>query len=109
VLVAGAPGGRRILDTVTQVLLSVLDHGRGIQDAVSGPFIDCSAAETGIDERVDPAVIAELEGRGHRFVLRRPDFHPGHFARPAGITRDPRTGELRGGADPYAHGVASGF
>ncbi|HLZ70439.1 MAG TPA: gamma-glutamyltransferase [Dehalococcoidia bacterium] len=109
VLVAGAPGGRRILDTVTQVLLSVLDHGRGIQDAVSGPFIDSSAAETGIDERVDPAVIAELERRGHRFVLRRADFHPGHFARPAGITRQPHTGELRGGADPYAHGVASGF
>ncbi len=108
VLVAGAPGGRRILDTVTQVLLNVLDHGRGIQDAVSGPFIDTSAAETGIDERVDPDVITELERRGHRFVLRRPDFHPGHFARPAGITRDPRTGELRGGADPYAHGVASG-
>ncbi|HEY7295935.1 MAG TPA: gamma-glutamyltransferase [Dehalococcoidia bacterium] len=109
VLVAGAPGGRRILDTVTQVLLSVLDHGRGIQDAVSGPFIDTSAAETGIDERIDPAVIAALEERGHRFLLRRPDFHPGHFARPAGITRDPRSGELRGGADPYAHGVASGF
>jgi len=109
VMLAGAPGGRRILDTVTQVLLNVLDHRRGIQDAVSGPFIDTSAAETGIDERVDPDVRAGLQSRGHTLILRRPDFTPTFFARPAGITRDPRSGELRGGADPYAHGVASGF
>jgi len=108
-LVAGAPGGRRILDTVTQVLLNVLDHGRGIQEAVSGPFIDTSAPDTAIDERIDLAVRQGLLSRGHTLVPRRPDFHPGHFARPAGISRNPLTRELRGGADPYAHGVATGF
>ncbi len=109
VLLAGTPGGRRILDTVCQVLLNVLDHGRGIQAAVSGPFIDTSAPETGIDERIDPAVRSGLLSRGHTLIARHPDFHPGYFARPAGISRDPAGGELRGGADPYAHGVASGF
>lgn len=109
VLLAGAPGGRRILDTVCQVLLNVLDHGRGIQEAVSGPFIDSSAPETGIDERIDPAVRSGLLSRGHTLITRHPDFHPGYFARPAGISRDPATSELRGGADPYGHGVASGY
>jgi gamma-glutamyltranspeptidase/glutathione hydrolase len=109
VLLAGAPGGRRILDTVSQVLLNVLDHGRGIQEAVSGPFIDTSAPETGIDERIGPRVRSGLLSRGHTLVVRRPDFHPGHFARSAGISRNPQSGELRGGADPYAHGVAAAF
>jgi hypothetical protein len=31
------------------------------------------------------------------------------FARPLGISRDPATGELRGGADPYHYGAVGGF
>jgi gamma-glutamyltranspeptidase/glutathione hydrolase len=109
VLVAGAPGGRRILDTVSQVLLNVLVHRRAIEDAVAGPFIDTSAETTAIDERVGADVLEGLRARGHTLRVVEPDFYMVPFARPLGISRDPATGELRGGADPYHYGVAGGF
>jgi len=109
VLVVGANGGRRILDTVSQVVLNVLAHGRGIQDAVSGPFVDTSAEITSADARIGETVLSELESRGHALRVVQPDFMGVPFARPLGISRDPATGALRGGADPYAHGVAGGF
>jgi gamma-glutamyltranspeptidase / glutathione hydrolase len=110
IALAGAPGGRRILDTCTQVMLNVLDHGLGIQDAVSAPLVDTSdPASTGIDARIPEETRAALEAMGHRLAVRVPDFAPRFFASPAGITRDPATGELRGGADPYAEGVAAGY
>ena len=108
IAVAGAPGGRRILDTVTQVLLSRLVHGRGIQDAVSGPFVDTSTLETAIDDRVPEGVRLALEAQGHRLLQRHEDFFPSYFARPMGISRDPASGSLAGGADPYHTGAAAG-
>ena len=107
-MLCGAPGGRRILDTCTQVVLNVLDHGLGIQDAVTVPLIDTSAPEaTAVDERIPASTRAVLEEMGHTLLVRPIDFAPRFFASPAGITRNPATGEFSGGADPYAEGVAA--
>jgi gamma-glutamyltranspeptidase/glutathione hydrolase len=108
-LITGAPGGRRIMDTVLQVTLNVLDFGMGIQEAVSAPLMDATGPETYVDPRIPEPVRAELAAMGHALDVRARDFWPGHYARPAGITRDAGTGELRGGADPYDIGVAAGF
>jgi gamma-glutamyltranspeptidase/glutathione hydrolase len=106
----GAPGGRRILDTVTQVLLNVIDHGQDAQMAVSGPFVDTSSPDvTLIDNRVPVDVRAALCERGHILREVTADIHPSFFARPAAISRDPATGLLRGGLDPYAEGAAAGY
>ena len=109
VLISGAPGGRRIMDTVLQVTLNVLDFGMGIQEAVSAPLIDATGPETYVDPRIPEAVREQLTAMGHQLDVRAREFYPGHYARPAGITRDPHTGELRGGADPYDVGVAAGY
>jgi gamma-glutamyltranspeptidase / glutathione hydrolase len=109
VLVAGAPGGRRILDTVSQVLLNVLVHRRGIEEAVAGPFVDTSAETTAADDRIGAQVLAALAARGHAIRPVQADFFAVPFARPLGISRDPATGELRGGADPYHYGAVGGF
>jgi gamma-glutamyltranspeptidase / glutathione hydrolase len=110
VALCGAPGGRRILDTCTQVMLNVLDHGLGIQDAVGTPLVDTSSPEvTAIDARIPEGTRAQLEAMGHPLAVKTPDFGPRAFASPAGIARDPATGLLHGGADPYAQGVAAGF
>ncbi|MGH1372563.1 MAG: gamma-glutamyltransferase [Cellvibrionaceae bacterium] len=37
VLVTGSPGGSRIITTVLQVLVNVIDHGMNVADAVSAP------------------------------------------------------------------------
>ncbi len=38
-LVAGSPGGARIITTVLEVILNVIDHGMTVQEAVDAPRI----------------------------------------------------------------------
>ena len=70
VLVTGTPGGSRIITTVLQVILNVIDHRMNIAEAVAAPRIhhqwlpDRVSAERGLS----PDTIRLLEARGHRIV-----------------------------------------
>ena len=64
-MAVGASGGRRITNCVTQLISKVVDHGMGPQEAIDSPRVDCSLPVTSIDPRLDAAVVAELEARGH--------------------------------------------
>ena len=41
-LAVGAPGGRRIINAMAQIVMNVLDEGMGVQEAITVPRIDCS-------------------------------------------------------------------
>ena len=70
VLVTGTPGGSRIITTVLQVILNVIDHQMNIAEAVAAPRIhhqwlpDRVFAERGLS----PDTVRLLEARGHRIV-----------------------------------------
>jgi gamma-glutamyltranspeptidase / glutathione hydrolase len=67
VLVTGSPGGSRIITTVLQVVINVLDFGMPIGQAVAAPRIhhqwlpDFVFVESGLP----PETLRALEGRGH--------------------------------------------
>mgnify|MGYP001403147918 CR=1 FL=1 len=105
----GAPGGRKIVNAITQIVLNVVDHGLGMQAAVGAPRIDASANEALADERLDPAVVEELRARGHR--LREVADSPGaaSFSRPLGIMIDPATNRLHSGLTPFHLAEARGY
>jgi gamma-glutamyltranspeptidase/glutathione hydrolase len=69
-LVTGAPGGSRIITTVLQVLMNVVDRKLPIAAAVEAPRLhhqwlpDVVVAEPGFD----PALLSALEARGQRVV-----------------------------------------
>jgi gamma-glutamyltranspeptidase/glutathione hydrolase len=115
VLAVGAPGSRRITNAVSQVTLNVLEHGMAVQPAISAPRIDCSLGHILADDRIDPAVIAELRDRGHRVEPAREFINEGgpatgyrgNFARPAAIYVDER-GIRHGGDYPFVEGMAVG-
>ncbi|WP_319797720.1 gamma-glutamyltransferase [Nitrobacter sp.] len=71
VLVTGSPGGSRIVSTVLQIIINVLDYGMNVADAVAAPRLhhqwlpDEVRAEHGFPENV----IAELRARGHTVVM----------------------------------------
>ncbi len=71
VLVTGSPGGSRIVSTVLQVIVNVLDYGMNVAEAVAAPRLhhqwlpDEVRAEHGFPENV----IAELRARGHAVVM----------------------------------------
>jgi gamma-glutamyltranspeptidase/glutathione hydrolase len=95
----GASGGRRIINTVAQLAINLVDFDLTIQDAVNAPRIDCSTLNPILSVRIDPAVVAELERRGHNVIVAEEAFLPRYFASPVAIQR--QDAELIGAADPY--------
>ena len=100
-MVTGTPGGSRIITTVLQVILNVIDHQMNIAEAVAAPRIhhqwlpDQVFAERGFS----PDTIRLLEQKGHKVV---PGVTFGSansiLVTPAGLT---------GAADPRQRGTSA--
>ncbi len=75
VLVVGSPGGPRIITTVLQVIVNLIDHGMTVSDAVAAPRLhhqwlpDVLFVESG---RLSVTVAKALEARGHEVREGRP-------------------------------------
>ncbi|TVR58127.1 MAG: gamma-glutamyltransferase [Candidatus Competibacteraceae bacterium] len=71
VLVTGSPGGSRIITTVLQIVLNVIDHQMNLAEATVAPRVhhqwwpDELQVETGLS----PDTVRLLEQRGHRVVV----------------------------------------
>ena len=67
-LVTGGAGGSRIIMGALLTTLNRLEFSLDVAQAVDAERLDAQASPVLIeDARVDPAVIAELERRGHTF------------------------------------------
>lgn len=110
VLVAGSPGGRTIINTVTQVVMNRLMFDMPLRAAVDAPriheqwFPDAIRAEKSLAQQ-HPELIRELKAMGHHvdpnFVSRQGDAHS--------IEVNPKTGEKTGVADKRIGGAAAGY
>ncbi len=105
-LVTGSPGGSTIINTVLQVIMNVIDHDLGAQDAVDAPRVhhqwipDQLVYEAG---GLPGDVRAALEARGHA-LRARPSLGDAHT-----ILVDADTGLRLGAADPRRGGQAIGY
>jgi gamma-glutamyltranspeptidase/glutathione hydrolase len=101
VLVTGSPGGSRIITTVLQVILGVVDFGQNIAEAVAAPRIhhqwrpDGLLVETGLS----PDTLTLLRARGHRVVV----GSTSGSANSIQVTAD----GLAGASDPRQRGTAA--
>ncbi|HVV43320.1 MAG TPA: gamma-glutamyltransferase [Nitrobacter sp.] len=70
VLVTGSPGGSRIISTVLQVIVDVLDHGMDVEAAVSAPRLHHQwlPDEVRVEHGFPDAVLAGLKAKGHTIV-----------------------------------------
>jgi gamma-glutamyltranspeptidase/glutathione hydrolase len=70
VLVTGSPGGSRIISTVLQVIVDVLDYHMDVAAAVAAPRLHHQwlPDEVRIEHGFSDQVIAELKAKGHRIV-----------------------------------------
>ncbi|MET0343709.1 MAG: gamma-glutamyltransferase family protein [Polyangiales bacterium] len=93
--VLGSPGGPTIINTVAQVLLQLVDHGRGLQEAVRAPRVHHQwlPDELLIEPGLGASVRAGLTARGHVLVEETSIGHANC------IEVDPHTGTLRAVAD----------
>jgi gamma-glutamyltranspeptidase / glutathione hydrolase len=70
VLVTGSPGGSRIISTVLQVIVDVLDYHMDVAAAVAAPRLHHQwlPDEVRIEHGFSDDVLAALKARGHRIV-----------------------------------------
>jgi gamma-glutamyltranspeptidase / glutathione hydrolase len=112
-LVLGSPGGPRIITTVANILMGVVDYGMNIQEAVDTPRFhqqwlpDVASLEQGFP----PDIVKGLEGMGHRIEFgeeesgaREPYWSDGEC-----IMVDPKRGTRLGASDKRNGGRAMGF
>lgn len=108
-LVLGSPGGPRIINTVLQVILNVLEHGMNIQEAVDVPRIHHQWMSDEIyweDRGVNSDTRRLLEALGHKF--RKEPF--AEFVGDAQVIMiHPVSGIRLGASDPRRGGAAIGY
>ncbi len=102
-LVLGAPGATKIITSVLQVILNVIDFDMPISDAVLAPRFDCQVGSIRCQARIPEMICAEVRKRHP--IERLPQSHGG-LALVHAIHIDPRTGQLSGAADSGAGGMA---
>jgi gamma-glutamyltranspeptidase / glutathione hydrolase len=105
-LVVGSPGGSRIITTVLQVVLNVIDFGMDVQEAVDAPRFHHQwlPDEIRVEEQGFPLdVRTALERMGHA-VVTRADMGDVHA-----IWIDPSTGVRYGASDPRLDGRTIGY
>jgi gamma-glutamyltranspeptidase/glutathione hydrolase len=67
-LVTGSPGGSRIITTVLQIVMNVIDHGMNIAEASVAPRIHHQWApdELRVEEGLSPDTVRLLSAMGHK-------------------------------------------
>jgi gamma-glutamyltranspeptidase/glutathione hydrolase len=105
----GSPGATRIIATVVQLIVNVVDYGMSAQDANSAPRFLCQKADDylHLESRIAPAVQEALKQKGH--TLRVYGDFDLFFGGAQLILFDPSTGTFSGSADPRRGGVAVGY
>jgi gamma-glutamyltranspeptidase / glutathione hydrolase len=101
VLVVGTPGGSRIISTVLEIIINVIDHGMALQDAVDAPRIhhqwlpDTLAAEP---SALSSGTVKSLTQMGYQVIPLEP-WGTGNAAEAIGVGA---TGILFGASDSRA-------
>ena len=101
----GTPGSYGILQTTVQMLLNVLAFEMNIQEAIEAPRVRVYRHRlVDAEGRIAAGIRDDLAARGHQVNVI--DDWSWVVGGGQGITRDPESGALQGGADPRRDGYA---
>jgi gamma-glutamyltranspeptidase/glutathione hydrolase len=105
-LVLGSPGGPRIISTVANILMGVVDYGLDIKQAVNAPRFHHQWEPDQIyieSTGLSPDTIKLLEARGHKIKQEN------YWSDGECIAVDLKSGELLGASDGRGGGRAVGY
>ena len=112
-LVLGSPGSSKIITTVANVLMGVIDYGMNIQEAVNAPRFHNQWLPdvVSVEKWFSPDTIAALSKMGYNVEV---GLHYGEFFAPYWsdaecIEIDPKTGERLGASDGRGSGKPVGY
>ncbi|HVR38827.1 MAG TPA: gamma-glutamyltransferase [Thermoanaerobaculia bacterium] len=103
----GSPGGPRIINTVLQVILNVIDFGLDLQAAIDAPRIHHQWMPDEIYSEtlgVNPDTRAALEAMGYKFRVKLEDVGDAQ-----GVMIDPATNMRIGASDARLAGAPAGW
>jgi gamma-glutamyltranspeptidase/glutathione hydrolase len=103
----GSPGGPTIINTVTQVIINIVDHGMNIQQAIDWPRVHHQWMPDAIAYEpfgLAPDVMSRLKSMGHKFT-----DTPRYMGDAEGIMIEDRTGVRLGASDPRPDGRSVGY
>jgi gamma-glutamyltranspeptidase/glutathione hydrolase len=106
VLALGSPSGTRIPNAITQVLVNVLEHDMGLQEAVDLPRVHWSGDELEAEADLPEQTKAGLADLGHDVQYR--SARSPWFGAVQAVARDPESGLCFGAADPRRAGAVVG-
>jgi gamma-glutamyltranspeptidase/glutathione hydrolase len=106
-LAVGAPGGRKIVSAIPQVIANLVDQGETPQAAIEAPRLHTEGGELWVDDRVGERALAALRKMGHDVVPKRQSYGTFYFSRPVAI-RIGRRG-LEAGLDHLNAAAAAGI
>jgi gamma-glutamyltranspeptidase/glutathione hydrolase len=112
-LVLGSPGSSKIITTVANVLMGVLDYGMNIQEAVNAPRFHHQWLPDvlNVEQWFSPDTVQALRKMGYNVQV---GLHNGEYVSPYWsdaecIAIDPKTGERLGASDGRNNGKAVGY
>jgi len=103
----GAPGGRKIVSVIPQVISNMADAGDSPQAAMEAPRLHDEGGELLVDDRVGEAALGALRTRKHPVTPKNCTVGNMYFARPIAIRITPRG--LEAGLDPTSDASAAGL
>jgi gamma-glutamyltranspeptidase / glutathione hydrolase len=112
-LVLGSPGSSRIITTVANVLIGVVDYGMNIQEAVNAPRFHQQWLPDvlSVEKWFSPDSLSILEQMGYSIKIgvgQDENWHP-YWSDAECIAIDPESGERLGASDGRNNGKAIGY
>jgi gamma-glutamyltranspeptidase/glutathione hydrolase len=112
-LVLGSPGSSKIITTVANVLMGVVDYGMNIQEAVDAPRFHHQWMPDALDveQWFSPDTVQALQKMGYnvQIGLRYGAFVVPYWSDAECIAIDPQSGERLGASDYRSDGKAMGY
>ncbi len=104
----GTPGATRIVPSIVQTLVNIIDHGMGMDEAIEEPrFWSNGPSVFAYEDRIDETLINQIAKLGHK--PKKYTSYDAYFGAVQGILFDQATGIMYGGADSRRLGEAIGF
>ncbi|MGA8618901.1 MAG: gamma-glutamyltransferase [Candidatus Sulfotelmatobacter sp.] len=112
-LVLGSPGSSKIITTVANVLMGVIDYGMNIQEAVDAPrFHNQWLPDVlNVERWFSLDTVRELQKMGYQiqYGLREGADGPGYWSDAECVAINPKSGERLGASDYRNNGKAVGY
>jgi gamma-glutamyltranspeptidase/glutathione hydrolase len=110
-LVLGSPGSSKIITTVANVLMGVVDYGMNIQEAVNAPRFHNQWLPdvVNVEKWFSPDTITALQKMGHHVQIGLREEGGGYWSDAECIEIDPKTGDRLGASDGRNNGKAMGY